>query len=101
MAGARFSGCPVILGVYPPPWHRLATRAGSYFMLFCPSGMFLLSRLQTLKKLKGKQEENKKREMSRLMSKLDAQDKVTPPVTPASEPVAILDDSINPEDTVR
>lgn len=57
--------------------------------------------LQTLKKLKGKQEENKKREMSRLMTKLEAQDKVTPPMTPASEPVAILDDSINPEDTVR
>ncbi|CAM9637253.1 unnamed protein product [Pylaiella littoralis] len=57
--------------------------------------------MQTLKKLKGKQEENKKREMSRLMNKLEAQDKVTPPVTPASELVAILDDSINPEDTVR
>lgn len=56
---------------------------------------------KTLKKLKGKQEENKKREMSRLMSKLDAQDKDTPPMTPASEPVAMLDDSINPEDTVR
>lgn len=56
---------------------------------------------QTLKKLKGKQEENKKREMSRLMNKLEAQDKATPPMTPASEPVAILDDSINPEDTVR
>ena len=60
-----------------------------------------VSSIQTLKKLKGKQEENKKREMSRLMSKLDAQDKDTPPMTPASEPVAILDDSINPEDTVR
>lgn len=56
---------------------------------------------QTLKKLKGKQEENKKREMSRLMSKLEAQEKATPPITPASEPVQILDDSINPEDTVR
>lgn len=62
---------------------------------------FLLFAPQTLKKLKGKQEENKKREMSRLMSKLDAQDKATPPITPASEPVEILDDSLNPEDTIR
>lgn len=56
---------------------------------------------QTLKKLKGKQEEFKKREMSRLMNKLEAQDKATPPITPASEAVVILDDSVNPEDTVR
>lgn len=35
------------------------------------------------------------------MSKLDAQDKATPPITPASEPVEILDDSLNPEDTIR
>lgn len=57
--------------------------------------------LQTLKKLKGKQEESKKREMSRLMNKLDAQDKAMPAMKSATEPVAILDDSINPEDTVR
>lgn len=57
---------------------------------------------QTLKKLKGKQEESKKREMSRLMSKLNAQDKATPPITPASERVeSCLDDSVNPEDTMR
>lgn len=57
--------------------------------------------LKTLKKLKGKQEENKKREMNRLLSKLDAQDKATPPITPASEPFEMMDDSLNPEDTVR
>ncbi|CAM9496117.1 unnamed protein product [Ectocarpus sp. 12 AP-2014] len=57
--------------------------------------------MQTLKKLKGKQEEFKKREMSRLMNKLEAQDKATPPMTPASKAVVILDDSVNPEDTVR
>lgn len=57
--------------------------------------------LQTLKKLKGKQEEHKKREMSRLMNKLEAQDKALPAIKTVSEPVAILDDSINPEDTVR
>lgn len=59
---------------------------------------------QTLKKLKGKQEENKKREMTRLMSKLDAQDKATPPITPitpASHPVEIMDDAYAPEDTGR
>ncbi|CAM9145263.1 unnamed protein product, partial [Laminaria digitata] len=57
--------------------------------------------MQTLKKLKGKQEENKKREMSRLMSKLDAQEKSTPPVTPGGGPLASVEDGINPEDTVR
>ncbi|CAN0161665.1 unnamed protein product [Scytosiphon promiscuus] len=57
--------------------------------------------MQTLKKLKGKQEEHKKREMSRLMNKLEAQDKALPAIKTVSEPVAILDDSINPEDTVR
>lgn len=56
---------------------------------------------QTLKKLKGKQEENKKREMSRLLSKLEAQDKTTPPMTPSSGPFELMDDSLNPEDTVR
>lgn len=56
---------------------------------------------QTLKKLKGKQEENKKREMSRLMSKLDSQEKSTPPVTPGGGPLASVEDGINPEDTVR
>lgn len=56
---------------------------------------------QTLKKLKGKQEENKKKEMNRLLNKLEAQDNSTPPITPASEPFEILDDSVNPEDTVR
>lgn len=57
--------------------------------------------MQTLKKLKGKQEENKKKEMNRLLSKLEAQDNSTPPITPASEPFEILDDSLNPEDTGR
>ena len=56
---------------------------------------------QTLKKLKGKQEENKKREMSRLMSKLDAQEKSTPPITPGGGPLASVEGGINPEDTVR
>lgn len=56
---------------------------------------------QTLKKLKGKQEEKKKREMSRLMSKLNSQEKETPLITPASEPVENLDDSPHTEVTAR
>ena len=44
--------------------------------------------LQTLKKLKGKQEESKKREMSRLMNKLDAQDKAMPAMKSATENAA-------------
>lgn len=57
--------------------------------------------MQTLKKLKDKQVENKKREMFRLMNKLDAKDNQTTSINPASASVEILDDSVNPEHTVR
>ncbi|CAM9210964.1 unnamed protein product [Discosporangium mesarthrocarpum] len=64
--------------------------------------------MQTLKRLKGKQEANKKREMSRLLLKLDAQGDPPPPIITLSEeelepqPELELSQEIsNPEETVR
>lgn len=60
---------------------------------------------QTLKRLKGKQEENKKREISRLLSKLDDNAERVPPTGRLSEllePVAAVpryDACTTPEET--
>lgn len=56
---------------------------------------------QTLKKLKGKQEENKKREITRLLSKLDEHAGLGPPLGRLSELImpGLPDESGNLENT--
>lgn len=54
--------------------------------------------METLKKLKGKQEDNKKKEMSRLLAKLDAQAGVAPPARRMSQ--LFLEAPDNPEETI-
>ncbi|CAM9144121.1 unnamed protein product [Choristocarpus tenellus] len=60
--------------------------------------------MQTLKRLKGKQEENKKREMTRLLSKLDAHGDLPLlplPTAKEEEPELCQETLSNPEETVR